>query len=77
MFLLSFYLRGMSYYDMAQLKISNVVGEAIEYNDKDGELVTVELEPVIKEIIERHRGKTIGTDIFYLYVVARRILALL
>lgn len=62
MFMLSFYLRGMSYYDMAQLRISNVVGEAIEYNDKDGELVTVELEPVIEEIIERHRGKTIGTD---------------
>lgn len=62
MFLLSFYLRGMSYYDMAQLKIGNVVGETIEYNDKDGELVTVELEPVIEEIIDRHRGKTVGTD---------------
>ncbi|MEG0499703.1 MAG: site-specific integrase [Rikenellaceae bacterium] len=62
MFLLSFYLRGMSYYDMAELKISSIRDGVIEYCDKDGEAVVVELEPVISEIIERYRGKTIGTD---------------
>lgn len=62
MFMLSFYLRGMSYYDMAQLKITDVTNGAIKQTRKDGELVVIDIEPAIREIIERYRSKTMGTD---------------
>lgn len=63
MFLLSFYLRGMSYYDMAQLRKSNIRNGAIEYIKKDEEdILTIEIEPVISEIIDRYTHRTIGSD---------------
>lgn len=63
MFMLSFYLRGMSYYDMAQLRKSNIRNGAIEYMKKDEEeLLRIELEPMIEQIIDRYTLRTIGTD---------------
>lgn len=63
MFMLSFYLRGVSYYDMAQLRKSNIINGAIVYLRKDEEEPSViELEPVIEEIINRYNHKTTGSD---------------
>lgn len=63
MFLLSFYLRGMSYYDMAQLKKSNINNGAIVYQKRDEEdTLIIDLESVMTEIIDKYSSKTIGSE---------------
>jgi len=56
MFMASFYMRGMSFVDMANLRCGNVVSGYIEYRrSKTGRLMTVKIEPCISEIIERYK----------------------
>lgn len=61
MFLLSFYMRGIPYIDMAHLKKSDVTGEHIHYvRHKTGQSMSIKLEPCIKDIIGRWQRYTLG-----------------
>lgn len=55
MFMLSFYLRGISFVDMVFLKKTNLVGGYLTYNRlKTGQRLTIKWEAQMQEIIERH-----------------------
>lgn len=62
MFLLSFYLRGMSYYEMAKLSLSDIVDSKIEPKIETNGEVGIELESAMIEIIERYRGQVVKGD---------------
>lgn len=56
MFMFSFYTRGMSFIDMAMLKLSNVSNGVISYKrKKTGQRIRVKLEKCMTEIIERYK----------------------
>ena len=55
LFLFSFYTRGMSFTDMANLKKENINGNKIVYHrQKTGQSIAVELENCMREIINRY-----------------------
>lgn len=55
LFMFSFYMRGMSFVDMAYLKRSNLQDDAIRYvRRKTGQLLSVRIEPSIRAIIDRY-----------------------
>ena len=61
-FLFSFYTRGMSFVDIAHLKLGNIVRDEIRYcRCKTGQLIKIALEPCIREIIDKYRSVS-GTD---------------
>lgn len=62
MFMLSFYLRGMSYYDIAQLKIRNIVNGTLVYQNKEAKEIVIKLEPCMLEIIEHYQNKGAKSD---------------
>ena len=55
MFLLSFYLRGMSFVDMAYLKRSDIHNGHITYKrHKTGQMLTIRWERQMQDIVDRH-----------------------
>lgn len=57
LFLFSFYTRGMSFVDMAYLKISNIKGDKIYYNrHKTRQLLQITLTSQIVEIINKYKA---------------------
>jgi integrase len=63
MFLLSFYTRGMSFIDMANLKKDSIINGVIVYRrKKTGQQILVGLEPCMGEIIKRYAKMTKGSD---------------
>ena len=55
MFLLSFYLRGMSFVDMAYLKRSDIHDGHITYKrHKTGQMITIRWERQMQDIVDRH-----------------------
>ena len=55
MFLLSFYLRGMSFVDMAYLKRSDIHDGHITYKrHKTGQILTIRWEQQMQDIVDRH-----------------------
>jgi integrase len=63
MFLLSFYTRGMSFVDMANLKKDSIINGVIAYKrKKTGQQILVGLEPCMAEIIKRYAKMTKGSD---------------
>ncbi|MDR3142725.1 MAG: site-specific integrase [Tannerellaceae bacterium] len=63
MFLFSFYTRGMSFIDMANLKKDSVINGVIAYKrKKTGQQILVGLEPCMTEIIKRYGEMTKGSD---------------
>lgn len=63
MFMLSFYMRGISYGILSQLRLSDVQNGFISCRKRGvDEPIMVKVEPCIKEIINRYSHKTIGTD---------------
>lgn len=62
MFMLSFYLRGISYYDIAQLKIRNVVNGTLIYQNKEAREIVIKLEPCMLGIIKRYQNKGTKSD---------------
>lgn len=58
MFMLSFYMRGMSFVDMAYLKKSDKRDGSISYKrHKTGQMLTVKWEPQMEEIVSRYQLK--------------------
>lgn len=69
MFLLSFYLRGMSFVDMAYLKRSDIHDGHITYKrHKTGQKLTIRLEPQMQEIVDRYAN----TQTDYLLPIIRK-----
>jgi integrase len=63
MFLFSFYTRGMSFIDMANLRNDNIIDSIITYKrKKTGQQIFVGLEPCMIEIIRRYETMTRGSD---------------
>lgn len=69
MFMLSFYLRGMSIIDMAFLRKSDLVGNILTYRRrKTGQLLTIRWTSEMQEILQRYSNK----DSVYLLPIIRR-----
>ena len=61
MFLVGFYLRGMSFVDMAYLKAADMIGDHVIYNRrKTGQMLTVKWLPQIAEIVGRYPPNPTG-----------------
>ena len=68
LFLFSFYTRGMSFVDMANLKQNNLKNGYIVYaRSKTKQLLTIKIEKCIEEIIERYSNTTINNYILPIY----------
>jgi integrase len=60
LFMFSFYTRGMSFIDMANLKRSYMRHGYLTYTrSKTQQTLTIRIEPCMEEIIERYRGETL------------------
>ena len=71
LFMFSFYMRGISFIDMANLRKSNVKNGYIIYSrSKTRQLLTVKMEPCMREIISRYEEQT--TDDYLLPVYTAR-----
>jgi integrase len=65
MFLLSFYLIGINFADLAGLTDDNVIDGRIEYRRaKTGKLYSIRIEPEAQAILSRYRGKDHLLSIF-------------
>lgn len=63
MFLMSFYLRGMSFVDLAHLRKSNLHGGYIHYNrSKTHQHLQIKVEEAIMKIIDKYKQQTEGSD---------------
>lgn len=65
LFLFSFYTRGMSFIDVANLKQKNLKGsQIVYYRSKSGKELRIALEPCIKKIIAKYKGVS-GSDYLF------------
>lgn len=70
MFLLSFYLRGMAFVDMAYLKPSDIVSNHLYYKrHKTGQPLTILWEKPMEEIVDRYKS----TATAYLLPIIRKV----
>lgn len=61
MFLFSFYMRGMSFIDMAHLKHTNLSRGYITYRRrKTGQELCIKWESCMQEIVDKHKDKCVG-----------------
>jgi len=68
LFMFSFYTRGMSFIDMANLKQSNLKNGYIVYSrSKTKQVLSIKVEKCIEEIIERYRDLTIDNYLLPIY----------
>ena len=68
LFMFSFYTRGMSFVDMANLKQKNLKNGYLVYaRSKTKQMLTIRVEKCIEEIIERRRDRTINDYILPIY----------
>lgn len=68
LFMFSFYTRGMSFIDMANLKQSNLKNGSIVYSrSKTKQVLTIKIEKCIEEIIERYKDLTINNYLLPIY----------
>jgi len=73
LFMLSFYMRGISFVDMANLRKSNVKNGYITYNrSKTKQMLTVKIEPCIREIISRYEKQTVDDYLLPVYTSHNR-----
>jgi integrase len=73
LFLFSFYMRGISFVDMANLRKSNVINGYIKYaRSKTRQFLTVKIEPCIQKIIERYASQTIDDYLLPVYTLHNR-----
>lgn len=71
LFLLSFYLRGIPFIDLAHLRKSDIRNGILYYRrSKTGQLLTITLEPWAVEIINRYKGVIPGS--VYLLPIIKR-----
>ncbi len=63
MFLLSFYLRGISFVDLAHLSKKNLSGRHIAYyRRKTGQYISIKVEPCISDIIKKYASSVRESD---------------
>ena len=71
LFMFSFYLRGISFVDMANLRKHNIKNGYINYfRSKTKQMLTIRIEPCMQEIISRYELQTIEdyfTNVLILY----------
>ena len=68
MFMFSFYLRGISFVDMANLKTNNIKNGYITYTrSKTGQLLTIKMEDCMNKIITRYSNQTIDDYLLPIY----------
>ena len=73
LFMFSFYLRGISFVDMANLRKHNVKNGYITYNrSKTKQLLTVKIEPCMQEIISRYKEQTVDDYLLPIYTLQNR-----
>jgi site-specific recombinase XerD len=73
LFMFSFYLRGISFVDMANLLKSNVKNGYITYfRSKTKQMLTVKIEPCMQEIISRYEMQTINDYLLPIYTNQNR-----
>jgi site-specific recombinase XerD len=73
LFLFSFYMRGMSFVDMANLRKSNVKNGYIVYaRSKTKQTLTVKIEDCMQEIISRYEQQTIDDYLLPIYTAQNR-----
>jgi site-specific recombinase XerD len=59
-FMFSFYMRGISFVDMANLRQSNIKNGYITYSrSKTGQSLTIKIEKCMEDIINRYKGQTV------------------
>ena len=62
LFLLSFYLRGIPFVDLINLRKSDVRGDRIHYcRSKTGSPLSVDIEPCIRELLHRYAAQSPGS----------------
>lgn len=73
MFMLSFYLRGMSFVDMAYLKRSDIQNSLLTYKRrKTGQMLAVKWEPPMQEIADRYSGSQSGQSVYLLPIIRQQ-----
>jgi len=73
LFMFSFYMRGISFIDMANLRKNNVKNGYIIYSrSKTRQMLTVKLEACMKEIISRYESQTIDDYLLPVYTAQNR-----
>ena len=70
LFMFSFYMRGISFVDMANLRKSNIKSGYIVYaRSKTGQVLTVKIEACIQEIITQYQMQTTGDYLLPVYTL--------
>jgi hypothetical protein len=73
LFMFSFYMRGISFIDMANLRKSNMKNGYIVYSrSKTKQMLTIKLEVCMKEIIARYEAQTINDYLLPVYTAQNR-----
>ncbi|MDR2804294.1 MAG: site-specific integrase [Dysgonamonadaceae bacterium] len=73
LFLFSFFLRGISFIDMANLRKKNIKNGYIVYTrSKTKQMLTVKIEPCMQEIISRYESQTIEDYLLPIYTEHNR-----
>ncbi|MDR3219230.1 MAG: site-specific integrase [Dysgonamonadaceae bacterium] len=68
MFMFSFYMRGMSFVDMANLRTSNVKNGYIIYiRSKTKQVLTIKMEDCMEKIIESYKNQTVDDYLLPIY----------
>jgi len=73
LFMFSFYMRGISFIDMANLRKSNVKNGYIIYSrSKTKQMLTIKIEPCMQEIVSRYESQTIDDFLLPVYTSQNR-----
>ncbi|MDR2913255.1 MAG: site-specific integrase [Tannerella sp.] len=73
LFMFSFYMRGISFIDMANLRKSNVKNGYIIYSrSKTRQMLTVKLEACMQEIIAQYKSQTVDNYLLPVYTAQNR-----
>ncbi|GHU62447.1 transposase [Bacteroidia bacterium] len=73
LFMFSFYMRGISFIDMANLRKSNVKNGYVAYSrSKTRQILTVKLEACMQKIISRYESQTVDDYLLPVYTAQNR-----
>ena len=73
LFMSSFYMRGMSFIDMANLRKINIKNGYITYTrSKTGKILTIKIEKSIQEILDNYQTQTIDDFLLPIYTLKNR-----
>jgi site-specific recombinase XerD len=73
LFMFSFYLRGISFVDMANLRKHNIKNGYINYaRSKTKQILTIKIEPCMQEIISRYEQQAIENYLLPIYTIQNK-----